>query len=121
MKVEVIKRVRLTEIIPSQYITGVIEFESNCFRKRYLSIFIRKNAPLFNFYRNQIDVREYGDQGEGRIYFSLDKYTYHVPLNCCMPLELCDNIELVVNKVVEPISANDFIYVRARILKPVKW
>lgn len=121
MKVEVIKKVRLTEIIPIQYITGVIEFRSDYFGHHYLSIFVRETAPLYNFLRNQIDVQEYGEQGKGRIYFSLDKYTHHVPLNCCMPLELCDNIELVVYKVVEPISANDFIYVRARILKPVKW
>lgn len=110
MKVKVIKKIRLTDMVKPENIHSVVEIESH-YGGKSLAIAL-KSGGMF--------LSRYGESSGGVYFVKLDKFTYNIPYYIALDPSQYKDITLYLKELtLEDESKHRFIH--ARITKQVKF
>ena len=117
MKITVVQKVRLIDLIDPDLIVSIIEV-GGIFGNRSLAIALRKEKSVEEFKRYECF------NSNGVVFISLDHFTYHIPRYSALPPEQYKNVMVYV-KFCEHDDNEECPYssrfVHASITKSVTW
>lgn len=118
MKVQVIRKVRLTDIIRPEQIQSVVERLDLTYNGNALAVALRCNEK--NIDSHYLGKAYQSNKGKGGVYFiKLDNFTYHIPSYLALDFSQYKDVVLYEKEMIDD-EGHKITYIRATITTKVK-